>query len=208
MSVQVDVINVKPFVCTYSGIFTPEEIDQINQSIPFEVFVPSMGYDITTDQNSITEYRTSNTFFDDGRLHWVRDRMFNFVLPRFWYLQNYSIECVEQIQCQRYDVGQEYKPHFDYFNTMNQAPITDNDRLATMILYLNDDFQGGATSFDNLGKEYQPKVGSALFFEYNYMPEINIFTYHAGCPVTDGNKKILTLWFRKSPIKSNNIKNI
>lgn len=208
MAIKVDVINVKPFVCSYEGIFTSDEIARINEQIPFDLFEPSPGYDLNTNENIVTEYRTSNTFPDDGRLHWVRDRMFNFVLPRFWFLRDYSISCVEPIQCQRYNVGQEYKPHFDYFNHINLPAVTDNDRIATMILYLNDDFTGGATSFNSLGKEYQPKVGSALFFEYNYMPELNIFTYHAGCPVMSGEKRILTLWFRKSPIITNDIKTI
>lgn len=72
MSIEVNVIKVDPFICSYSGLFEQSEIDKINSQIPFDVFEPSMGFNYEKQSNDITEYRTSNMFFDDGRLKWVR----------------------------------------------------------------------------------------------------------------------------------------
>lgn len=123
--------------------------------------------------------------------------MYDFISNRFWWIKNHNIECSEQIQCQRYKPGQEYKSHFDYFNQFGMPETTPNDRIVTMILYLNDDFTGGKTTFDNLGIEFTPIKGTCLYFEYRYMPEMNVFTLHAGQPVETGEKRILTLLDKK-----------
>ncbi|CAA6801115.1 MAG: Unknown protein [uncultured Sulfurovum sp.] len=76
-----------------------------------------------------------------------------------------------RIQFYRYDVGQKFDWHVDGFYAPN--PFTTS--YFTFFVYLNDDFKGGGTSFENVGTDegfidftVQPKVGTALFFYHRY----------------------------------------
>lgn len=58
---------------------------------------------------------------------------------------------------------------------------------------------GGHTNFRNAAVHVKPTFGSAVFFSY-IDPEAlvmdNGFTEHSGCPVFEGEKKIVTQWVR------------
>jgi prolyl 4-hydroxylase len=111
------------------------------------------------------------------------------------------VEYSEGIQAQRYDVGQQFKPHWDYFQ-----PDTDvyrrlagvrGNRTWSFMVYLNDGMEGGATRFTRIDHAVQPKAGMALFWN-NLKPDgsINEFTMHCGEPVISGHKIVITKWFR------------
>ena len=57
----------------------------------------------------------------------------------------------------------------------------------------------GHTNFRNAGVHVKPKIGSAVFFSY-IDPDTRItdtgLTEHSGCPVLEGEKKIVTQWIR------------
>ena len=110
-------------------------------------------------------------------------------------------EYSEGIQAQRYDVGQQFKPHWDFF----QPDTPEYRRLAgvrgnrtwTFMVYLNEDMEGGATRFTQIDFAVKPKTGMALLWN-NLKPDgsPNGFTMHCGEPVTHGHKVIITKWFR------------
>jgi len=92
----------------------------------------------------------------------------------------------ERLRLYRYDVGQQFDWHLD------GSYERDNGERSyfTFMVYLNDDFQGGATSFrDGHGTpvggllHVTPKKGMALLF-YHPIP-------HRGDPVTAGRKYVL-----------------
>jgi prolyl 4-hydroxylase len=59
----------------------------------------------------------------------------------------------EGMQILRYDVGQKYDPHFDYFHdTTNASPKRGGQRMATMLVYLADTESGGETTFPKARK--------------------------------------------------------
>ena len=72
-------------------------------------------------------------------------------------------------------------------------------RMATMVMYCTVPESGGHTNFRNAGVHIKPAAGDALFFSY-IDPLENImdtgFTEHSGCPVYEGEKKIVTQWIR------------
>jgi hypothetical protein len=77
----------------------------------------------------------------------------------------------------RYDVGQQFNWHYDAPYQRNQ-----NERsFYTFMIYLNGDFEGGATAFD--GFEVVPETGAGLIFSQELE--------HAGLPVISGRKYIL-----------------
>lgn len=65
------------------------------------------------------------------------------------------------------------------------------------MLTLKDGFSGGETTFSRLGASWRGRAGDAVFFR-NTDEEENPYkdSLHAGAPVTQGEKWILTLWFR------------
>ena len=107
----------------------------------------------------------------------------------------------EGTQGQYYDVGDEFKPHTDYFESYELQKCstpTLGQRTWTFMLYLNEPEGGGETTFVHLGVSIKPKTGRALIWN-NLTPdgEPNYDTLHHGTPVTAGYKAIITKWFRK-----------
>ena len=110
-------------------------------------------------------------------------------------------EFSEGIQAQRYDVGGQFKPHFDWFGAGSDAHRSAcsvrGNRTWTFMVYLNDDFEGGATRFTEIDCVVRPKTGMALFWN-NLAPDgsPDPLTKHCGEVVTRGHKVIITKWFR------------
>ena len=56
----------------------------------------------------------------------------------------------EGMQILRYEHGQKYDPHYDYFHDkINPSPNRGGQRMATMLIYLKDTEEGGETIFPN-----------------------------------------------------------
>jgi prolyl 4-hydroxylase len=107
----------------------------------------------------------------------------------------------EPTQGQYYEVGDEFKPHTDYFEAYELEKFstpTLGQRTWTFMLYLNEPVAGGATDFPRLGVSIRPKTGRALLWN-NLTPEgePNPYTLHHGTPITAGSKAIVTKWFRR-----------
>ena len=107
----------------------------------------------------------------------------------------------EPIQGQRYDPGQYFKEHTDWF-----APGTDEflthttpggQRTWTLMVYLNSVEQGGETCFKRIGRCFTPVPGLALAWN-NLQADgtPNPFTLHEANPVVQGSKWVITKWFR------------
>jgi prolyl 4-hydroxylase len=108
----------------------------------------------------------------------------------------------EPLQGQRYDVGQEFKPHTDYFTPggrdFAQFCTLSGNRTWTFMIYLNDVAAGGATRFKLLDKTFQPEAGKLLFWN-NRLPDgsVNQATLHHGMKVRKGIKYVITKWYRE-----------
>ncbi len=107
----------------------------------------------------------------------------------------------ETIQGQKYEVGQEFKAHTDYFEPgtkeFHQYAADLGQRTWTFMVYLNDTPKGGATHFPKLDKTFYPKTGRAVIWN-NLLDDgsPNPLTLHHGMPVEEGSKLIITKWFR------------
>lgn len=76
----------------------------------------------------------------------------------------------------RYEKGQKFKRHID-----GRQKIGELESRVTFMIYLNADFEGGATAFDDVA--IQPTTGTALLFVHELK--------HEGCPVESGQKYVL-----------------
>ena len=65
----------------------------------------------------------------------------------------------------RYDSGQEYTPHFDFLGSKNDPAAqyeTAGQRVRTLLVYLNTDFEGGETEFLSNRLKVKGNVGDAV----------------------------------------------
>jgi predicted 2-oxoglutarate/Fe(II)-dependent dioxygenase YbiX len=83
-------------------------------------------------------------------------------------------------QIVRYRPGQYYHPHRDNSGERSRR------RYISLVCFLNDDFEGGATYFSDLQAGARVPPGSAILFQSGRL--------HAGAPVTNGEKFVLVLW--------------
>jgi len=107
----------------------------------------------------------------------------------------------EGLQILYYQVGGEYRPHFDYFDPATPGCAAQlergGQRLLTIILYLNAVDSGGGTIFPELGLEFLPQKGAALMFaSLDRQGQLQKRSLHGGSPVTAGCKWIATRWIR------------
>ena len=111
----------------------------------------------------------------------------------------------EETQILQYAVGQRFKAHHDFLDPANPAYREElerfGQRIATFLLYLNDGYEGGHTSFPKIGLNYAGETGAALFFanvDRDAKPDLT--TLHAGLPPLSGEKWVLSQWIRdRSP---------
>ncbi|MEO6801290.1 MAG: 2OG-Fe(II) oxygenase [Rhodanobacter sp.] len=108
----------------------------------------------------------------------------------------------EGLQILHYRPGQEYEPHFDWFDPElpGYEAITraGGQRIASVVMYLNTPEQGGGTAFPQLALTITARRGAAVYFAYEGGDEKSL---HAGLPVIRGEKWIATKWLRERPYR-------
>lgn len=105
---------------------------------------------------------------------------------------------LEATQVLRYDAGQYYKPHVDFFDPWDTVNLDrGGQRIATILTWLNDvEGGGGDTSFPRVGITLKPKRGDAVvFYSMDEHGEMNPYTEHGAVPPEDGAQKwVAVLW--------------
>jgi len=159
---------------------------------------PSTLVDPVTGQDVVSDKRTSYGMFfrlaeNDFIAHLDR---------RLSALSNLPIENGEGLQLLHYPVGAGSEPHFDYLqptNAANRESIArSGQRVSTLVTYLNDVPGGGQTVFPTLGWAVSPLRGNAVYFEYcDDAGRVDPRSLHAGAPVTQGEKWVVTKWMRQ-----------
>jgi len=142
-------------------------------------------------------FRTSSTCDLDGA-----DPLVAVINRRICALTGLDPAHGEPMQGQRYLVGQEFKPHTDFFEPDGADFATycsnSGQRTWTAMIYLNEPEGGGGTRFKAIGKTIQPETGKLLAWN-NLLPDSspNPATLHQGMKVRRGTKYVLTKWFRE-----------
>jgi prolyl 4-hydroxylase len=115
-------------------------------------------------------------------------------------LTHWPIENGEGLQILYYKPGAEYKPHYDYFDPNEPGTPTilkrGGQRVATIVMYLNEPEKGGGTTFPDIGLEVAPKRGNAVYFSYS-RAHPSSKSLHGGAPVIAGEKWVATKWLRE-----------
>lgn len=159
---------------------------------------PSTIVDPGSGKDTVSMTRTSEGMFfrlEENELVARIDR-------RVSSLMGLPVENGEGLQVLRYPPGAASMPHYDFLmptNEHNRASIArSGQRVATMVMYLNDVEEGGETVFPEAGFATSPRRGSALWFEYcNAAAQLDPRSLHAGAAPLSGEKWIVTKWMRQ-----------
>jgi hypothetical protein len=107
--------------------------------------------------------------------------------------------CLEMAQVLHYGVGQEFILHCDFLDPelLGEEIERNGQRVATVLIYLNDSFEGGETSFPRLGINHRGKTGDVLVFgNVDGAGRPDPRSQHAGRPPTSGEKWVFSQWVR------------
>jgi predicted 2-oxoglutarate/Fe(II)-dependent dioxygenase YbiX len=167
----------EPVVWTVPEVMTPAECAAVIERIDREA-APAP---ISTHLGAVMRPDVRNNdrvMFDDAPLaQRIFERVAKALPPRV--LGRAPVGANERLRCYRYRVGQRFKPHFD----AGFCRSDDEESELTLMVYLNDGFQGGKTHFLDLEQTIEPRAGMALLFFHVLL--------HEGCEVTAGTKYAL-----------------
>lgn len=90
---------------------------------------------------------------------------------------NIPVDKLEGYHVVRYDEGQYFREHTDQ---TNEFP-----RKISMVLYINDDYEGGTITFTNLGVSFKPEASTLFLF-----PSTEEFA-HSADTIISGTKYIV-----------------
>jgi len=188
--VAATVLHKEPLVMKFEQLLTDDECRQL-----IETAAPRLRESKLVNK-VVSDIRTSRGMFfkeeENPFIHRIEKRISE--------LMNVPIEHAEGLQVLNYGPGQEYKAHYDFFG--QNSPSAGNNRISTLIIYLNDVEEGGETVFPLLQLAVKPKRGSALYFEYFYRQQaLNDLTLHSSVPVVRGEKWVATQWMRRQRIR-------
>ncbi|OIT03288.1 putative prolyl 4-hydroxylase 4 [Nicotiana attenuata] len=226
---KVKQISWKPRAFVYEGFLTDEECNHL-VSLAKKELKRSAVADNESGESKLSEVRTSSGMFiskaKDPIVAGIEDKIATWTfLPKglamsvcsnLMDISFFSLpENGEDIQVLRYEEGQKYEPHYDYFSDKVNI-VRGGHRLATVLMYLSDVEKGGETVFpeaeestrrrsmaadDSLsecarkGIAVKPRKGDALLFfslHPNAVPDP--MSLHGGCPVIEGEKWSATKW--------------
>lgn len=185
----------RPVVVTLERVMTDAECAQLIDLArprlqPSTIVDRRTGTQVVADRNS------------DGMFFGLHENPFIARLDeRISALMNRPVENGEGLQVLHYGPGGQYPPHFDFLiprNTPSRESIArSGQRVSTLIVYLNDVPEGGETVFPAIGLSVSPRRGNAVYFEYtNSRSQVDPRSLHAGAPVTQGEKWVVTKWMR------------
>ena len=197
--VSVSFTRFSPNVALFANLLSEQECDKLIQ-LSAGKLRRSEVVDRAGGGVQVSGVRTSEgTYFQRGENAVVQR-----LEQRIAALTGIPVEQGEPLQILHYGVGGEYLPHHDYFDPADPGSAEHlqwgGQRIATLVMYLNDVDAGGQTRFPDIDLEVMPQRGSAVYFEYfNQAGEVDPRCLHAGMPVLRGEKWIATKWMRAHP---------
>jgi prolyl 4-hydroxylase len=154
------------------------------------------------------DHATGSLGYESGRTNsaaYFRLPDFDFVLlfarARMAAAAGLPVGALEATAVLHYRPGQEFAPHFDFFDPETQGyegnVREEGQRVLTFLTYLNDGYEGGETDFPLLPWRHKGRKGDAMFF-WNVAPDHapDRRTLHAGLSPASGEKYVLSQWAR------------
>ncbi|WP_066721112.1 prolyl hydroxylase family protein [Sphingomonas pituitosa] len=185
-----EVLHDAPRIVRLPKLLTPAECEHLAMSAA-DLLQPAMVFDPKTNRMVNHPVRTS----DNAVIGPTRESLVvQAILRRVAAATGTDVGQGEPVSLLRYSPGQQYRPHLDTINGST------NQRIKTVLLYLNEGFAGGETRFELLGIDVVARGGDALVFD-NVLEDgrPDPRSRHAGLPVRAGAKWVATRWIRAAP---------
>ena len=168
---------------------------------------------------NVSLHRTSTTAFIDGEAAFSQN-VIN-VLKRASVFTGLDWRHSENLQLVQYARGERFAPHCDWFKPHDftadgsgRGRRPGGQRVYSCLIYLNDEFEGGATHFPALNITVQPRARSALLFrnvdasaalgrrDNPRGQDGDARTIHEGRAVLSGQKLVANLWVLEQPFET------
>jgi prolyl 4-hydroxylase len=165
--------NFTEQIFSIKNILSKKTCQMLIKSVEDEPFLPSRLDDVPTD---ICKSPRNRVFIENEELASLVWKKIYKYLPKI-FLDFALAKINPQFRFYKYLSGQEFQRHQD----IDFVKSKDEKSFLSILIYLNDDFQGGETIFDNIS--IKPEMGCCLIFPHTL--------FHAGSPVMHGNKYVL-----------------
>jgi prolyl 4-hydroxylase len=191
-------VRESPRISVFENFLTPETCDwliarSLGRVVRAGVFDPLTG-NVTVEDNRTNGGANFDITEWDLPLVFLRTRIAQIVgLPA---------HCLEHPTVLHYDPGQEFEPHFDFLDPemlpLRREIAVKGQRVATFLIYLNDDYEGAETEFLELGIHHKGRKGDGLlFWNVDTDGKEDRRTLHAGRTPLSGEKWLLSQWIRE-----------
>lgn len=149
--------------------------------------------DVNNESNIKNQYRTSDDLHITGSSHNKHFADIDAECKKIidTYLKSYKKDFnihddvfgPEGFQLLKYESGSYFKSHYDSYPAVK--------RCISVLIYLNDDYEGGEIEFVHFNAKIKPKAGSLILFPSNYPYR------HIAHPVTSGTKYAIVTWLHE-----------
>lgn len=205
--VKPEVLSWSPRIILFHNFLSMEECDYL-RAIAKPRLQISTVVDTKTGKGIKSEVRTSSGMFLNSPER--KYPIIQAIEKRIAVFSQIPVENGELIQVLRYEANQYYKPHHDYFSDSFNLK-RGGQRIATMLMYLSDNVEGGETHFPMGGDGecscggkmmkglcVKPNKGDAvLFWSMGLDGQSDPNSLHGGCAVLKGEKWSATKWMRQ-----------
>jgi prolyl 4-hydroxylase len=187
----------RPQVIVFADVLSPEECDEMIERSRHRLKRSTTVNPATGKEDVIRNRTSEGIWYQRGE-----DAFIEKLDRRIASLMNWPVENGEGLQILHYGTTGEYRPHFDYFPPDQPGSAVHTaqggQRVATLVIYLNDVADGGETIFPEAGMSVAANKGGAVYFRYlNGERQLDPLTLHGGAPVLGGDKWIMTKWMRE-----------
>jgi prolyl 4-hydroxylase len=192
-----ELLHAAPLVRRYRRVFEPLVLDAVI-GIAAPLVQRSQIVDASTGQSRPDPMRSSSHITLGPRQH---DHVLEALEHCISRVSGLPVLHAEFLQVLRYRRGEEFRLHVDYFNESGagsyQSLADGGQRAQTVLAYLNEGYAGGSTRFPELQLDIQGEPGDLLHFHNLRSDGIgDRASLHAGMPVLDGEKWLLSQWIR------------
>ncbi|XP_045487389.1 prolyl 4-hydroxylase subunit alpha-1 isoform X2 [Pieris rapae] len=193
-AVKMEYMYRNPDIVVFYDVLSDQEIDHIKRMAKPR-FKRATVHDPKTGELVPAHYRISKS-------GWLKDEESSIVARvsrRVAHFTGLDMTSAEELQVVNYGIGGHYEPHFDFARKQETAfGKANGNRIATVLFYMSNVAQGGATVFTELGLSVFPVRGAAVYW-LNLHPsgEGDLATRHAACPVLTGSKWVCNKWIHQ-----------
>ncbi|KAJ6630486.1 Prolyl 4-hydroxylase subunit alpha-2 [Pseudolycoriella hygida] len=187
--------NLEPYIVVYHDVMFDSEIDFIKELAKPRFKRATVGNN-KHGLGVVADYRISKSAWLEDKEHKILQQ----ISRRVEDMTGLISEKSEKLQVVNYGIGGYYVPHLDFKkdSELFQSVGSVGNRIVTVLFYMSDVLEGGATVFPALNVALWPKKGSAAFW-YNFLEsgKGDLSTLHAACPVLIGSKWVSTKWLHE-----------